>query len=81
MHEESRIIYDTNITNLDKQDVQRSQNQSAQPHPALIELARTLGRQAGRFFAENRFRALGAIELHRLQMEAKARRELNGGAV
>lgn len=79
MHKASRIVYDTNITETNEQYAQRSRNQCTKPHPALAELARTLGRQAGRYFTENRFKGLGAVELHRLQREAKARRELNGG--
>lgn len=81
MHEASQKVYDTNIEKIKEQHTQITQNPSTRPHPALAELARTLGRQAGRYFTENRFKGLGAIELHRLQREAKARRELNGGVV
>ena len=70
-------IYDTNVTKIiPPQDIV-SRNKPATPHPALTALARSLGRQAGLFFAANRFRGLGALELHRLQLEAKARQELN----
>ena len=81
MHKASRIVYDTNIIKIKEQRIQITQNPSTRPHPALAELARTLGRQAGRYFTENRFKGLGAVELHRLQREAKARRELNRGGV
>lgn len=71
----AQIIYDTNVS-----EIQLLQSQCPRyqhPHPALTGLARTLGRQAGLFFAKNRFKGLGAIELYRLQQEAKSSRELN----
>ena len=59
MQNTSRIIYDTNITKIKERHAQITENLSTRPHPALTELARTLGRQAGRYFTENRFKGLG----------------------
>jgi hypothetical protein len=77
MHKAAQIVYDTNVTKINEPNCQSPRNQNSQPHPALTALAHSLGRQAGLFFAANRFRGLGALELHRLQLEAKARQELN----
>jgi len=77
MHKAARIVYDTNITKIPVPHGQSPRDQPPHPHPALSALARTLGQQAGRFFAANRFRGLGQIELYRLRQEAKARQELN----
>ena len=78
MHKAAQIVYDTNITKIYAPRGQSPRHQHLPPHPALRALARTLGRQAGQFFAENRFRGLGAIEHYRLRQEAKSRREANG---
>ena len=76
MHKAAHIVYDTNVTKISAPYSQGPRH--LPPHPALSALARTLGQHAGRFFAENRFRGLGAIELYRLRQEAKSRREANG---
>ena len=78
MHKAAHIVYDTNVTNIPAPHGQSRGH--LHPHPALSALARTLGQHAGRFFAENRFRGLGAVELYRLRQEAKSRREVNGGS-
>ena len=77
MHKAAQIVYDTNVTKINAPHGQSPRDQAPHPYPALSAIARTLGRQAGLFFAANRFRGLGALELHRLQLEAKARQELN----
>jgi hypothetical protein len=58
-----------------------SPNFHQQPHPSLRALARLLGRQAGQFFVENRFRGLGGVELYRLRMEGQAIQKLNDGVI
>ena len=78
MHKASRIVYDTNITKIYAPRGQSPRHQHLPPHPAFTVLAQLMGKQAGRFFAENRFKGLGAIELYRLRQEAKSRREANG---
>ena len=78
MHKAVRIVYDMNVTKIKTPHGQSSRH--LHPHPALSALARTLGQHAGRFFAENRFRGLGAVELYRLRQEAKSRREVDGGS-
>jgi len=56
-----------------------SQNSLKGPHPSLRAIARLLGRQAGQFFAENRLRGLGGVELYRLQREAQQMQKLING--
>ncbi len=58
-----------------------SPNFRQQPHPSLRALARLLGRQAGQFFAQNRFKGLGGVELYRLRMEGQAIQKLNDGVI
>lgn len=58
-----------------------SPNFHQQPHPSLRAIARLLGRQAGQFFVENRFRGLGGVELYRLRMEGQAMQKLNDGLI
>ena len=58
-----------------------SPNFRKQPHPSLRAIARLLGRQAGQFFAQNRFKGLGGVELYRLRMEGQAIQKLNDGVI
>ena len=76
--------YDTNVTelNLDIGDLGRGAPRNATtPRSALRQLARMLGKQAGRYFVENRFKGLGHLELIRLQSEADQARRTSNAAV
>jgi len=80
----SRNNYDTNVSllDLDMGDLFQSAPRNAPtPRPALRQLARMLGKQAGRYFVKNRFKGLGQLELIRLQMEADQARRTRNAAV
>ena len=84
MRTSSHNNYDTNVSLKYLALTDRFETQpvkSSGSHPALLQLARTLGKQAGRYFVENRFKGLGQIELIRLQMEAAQSRRTGNDAV
>jgi len=84
MRTSSHNNYDTNVSLKCLALTDRIEAQpvnSSGSHPALLQLARTLGKQAGRYFVENRFKGLGQIELIRLQMEATQSRRTGNDTV
>lgn len=62
---------DTTVMIKDESDAPPLPRQT--PHPALMQLARTLGVQAGRHFQKYRFAGLGKIALiqHQINFDAK----------